>query len=221
MRGRGKPCPFGSYTECLFGYLASGIGLGLAAGLSPGPLLALLVAQTVRYGVREGIKVAAAPVLTDAPIVAATLLLMSQLAEIDRVLGVISVVGGLYVVWLGVESLRTREVVLADESAAPHSIRKAMVINLLNPHVYVFWGTVGAPTVLRASESGSWIPAVAFVAPFYVLLCGSKMLLAVLIHRSRAFLKGAAYRRTLVALGVVLIVFGAWLVRDGVHYLRS
>src|SRR6266550_2327590 len=40
--------------------LASGVLLGLSAGLSPGPMLA----QTLRHGAREGCKIARAPLVT-------------------------------------------------------------------------------------------------------------------------------------------------------------
>ena len=202
----------------MLSYLIAGVTLGFGAGLSPGPLLALLVSQTIRYGLREGLKVAAAPILTDAPIVAGALVAMSRLARLETVLGWISLAGGAYVIWLGIETLRARAVSVGPAAASPHSIRRAMGINFLNPHVYVFWGTVGAPTVLRAAEINV-AAAAGFMTAFYVLLCGSKMVLAVAVHRSRGFLQGAAYRRTLRGLGVVLVGFGVWLIREGAVYL--
>ena len=39
----------------------SGGLFGLAAELSPGPLLVLVIQQTLRYGTSEGLKVAGAP----------------------------------------------------------------------------------------------------------------------------------------------------------------
>jgi threonine/homoserine/homoserine lactone efflux protein len=48
--------------------LASGAFLGLACGLAPGPLLALLLAQTLRHGPREGCKVALAPLVCAAAV---------------------------------------------------------------------------------------------------------------------------------------------------------
>ncbi len=180
--------------------------------------MALLVAQTVRHGLREGLKTALAPILTDAPIVAVTLLILSEITEVGAVLGAISLAGGLYVIWLGIGSFGTRQVDFREMESAPHSIRKAMAINVLNPHVYLFWATVGAPTVLRAAQENPAAPA-AFVTSFYILLCGSKMLLAVLVNRSRALLVGTAYLRTLQALGVVLLIFGAWLIWEGWGYL--
>ncbi len=38
--------------------LTIGIVLGLAAGLAPGPLLALTITQSLKYGIVEGVKVA-------------------------------------------------------------------------------------------------------------------------------------------------------------------
>jgi len=198
----------------LSAYLISGIVLGVAAGLSPGPLLVLLVSQTLRYGQREGVKVALAPVLTDLPIVAASLVAVSRLAEVSGALAVISVAGGLYLVWLGIESLRIREAVVSGRQASPHSVRKAMLVNFLNPHVYLFWAIVGSPLVLEGAEAGLGAPVV-FVATFYACLCGSKALVAVMLGRSRSLLAGAAYLWTIRTLGLALVAFGLWLVATG------
>ena len=47
--------------------LASGAFLGLSCGLAPGPLLALLLAQTLRHGPREGCKIALTPLVSLSP----------------------------------------------------------------------------------------------------------------------------------------------------------
>lgn len=203
----------------LLGFLISGTTLGLAAGLSPGPLMALLVAQTVRYGVREGVKVAFAPILTDAPIVTVTVLVLSRFSQMSAVLGWISMLGGLYVGWLGVECLRAGSFLGTAPEGEPGSIRKAFAVNLLNPHPYAFWATVGGPMVLRAS-TGRLAPAIGFVACFYLLLCGSKVVVAVLIHRAGAFLTGPAYARTVQFIGVALLIFAGLLVGEGFQHLN-
>ena len=41
--------------------LTSGVLLGFSVGLSPGPMLALVLAQTLRHGSREGCKIALTP----------------------------------------------------------------------------------------------------------------------------------------------------------------
>jgi hypothetical protein len=44
--------------------LASGVLLGFSCGLAPGPLLALVLAQTLRHGAREGYKIALTPLVS-------------------------------------------------------------------------------------------------------------------------------------------------------------
>lgn len=203
----------------MLAYLISGITLGTASGLSPGPLLAFLVSQTLRHGPREGVKVAFAPLLTDAPILAAVLIVLSRLSDSRMLLAVISIAGGLYVIWLGIESLRVRSGDLPGCESAPRSLRKAITVNLLNPSVYIFWATVGGPLVVEGSRTGIEAP-VAFLGSFYLCICGSKATIAVLLGRSRGILSGGAYRWIVRALGLALMGFGIWLVADGVVSAR-
>lgn len=67
----------------LIEYLAMGAFLGLAAGTSPGPLLAVTISETLRYGKWEGIKIAVSPLITDLPIILAVLFVLSHLTSSD------------------------------------------------------------------------------------------------------------------------------------------
>src|SRR5512139_1318754 len=84
--------------------LALGVLLGFSAGLSPGPMLALVLAQTLRHGSREGCKIALTPLVTDAPIILVTLLLASKLAQLRPLLGMVSIAGAIFVLYLAWES---------------------------------------------------------------------------------------------------------------------
>lgn len=199
-------------------YLISGLGLGLAAGVSPGPLMALLVSQTLRYGTREGLKVAAAPVLTDAPIVAASVLVLARLARRDQLMGALALIGGAYLLWLAWGSLRFQAAEEQSGEGAPGSVLKALATNLLNPHVYLFWMAAGAQMVVQAwRREPGW--AVAFLAGFYGALVGSKLVLAWLVGRSRAVLYGRGYAWAMRASGALLALVALWLLRDGLRLL--
>ncbi|WP_158842242.1 LysE family transporter [Saccharothrix deserti] len=84
--------------------LGLGLALGLAASISPGPLLVLVVTSALRSGWRAGALTACAPLLSDAVVVAVTLLLLDRLPA--RALGVLGVVGAVFVVWSGVQTVR-------------------------------------------------------------------------------------------------------------------
>jgi threonine/homoserine/homoserine lactone efflux protein len=200
-------------------YLAMGAVLGLAAGLSPGPLLALVLAQSIRFGTREGLKVAAAPLLTDLPIVVlATGLVAVAAGTASWILGAISLAGAVFVAYLGIESIRTTGVQAGRPDEAPRSWARGALVNALSPHPYLFWVAVGAPTLILALDEGP-LAAAAFLAGFYTCLVGSKMLLAVIAGRSGGRLRGGAYRAVMVVLGVLLLLFAVRLAVEGLRLL--
>lgn len=61
-------------------FLSTGTLLGLAAGFSPGPLLVLVISETLRHSVKEGVKVSIAPIITDTPILLVALFVLTQLS---------------------------------------------------------------------------------------------------------------------------------------------
>jgi threonine/homoserine/homoserine lactone efflux protein len=200
-------------------YLATGVVLGLAAGFAPGPLLALILAQSIRFGTREGLKVAAAPLLTDLPIVIlATALVAAAAGTAGGVLGAISLAGAAFVAYLGIESIRTTGVQAGRPDEAPRSWARGALVNALSPHPYIFWVTVGAPILIRAWADGP-LAAAAFLVGFYACLVGAKMLLAVIAGRSGGRLRGGAYRAVMVVLGALLLLFAVRLAGEGLRLL--
>jgi len=200
--------------------LMSGLLLGLAAGVAPGPLLTLVVTQTLRFGTVEGLKVAIAPLITDLPIVLASIFLISRLASSETLLGAISFFGGAYVCYLAWESLRAGPVKLPPEAADPRSWKRGALVNFLNPHPYLFWMTVGGPLVLRAWREDPTSPWL-FILGFYGTLVGSKLAIAAAAGRFRGFLTGGVYRALIRLLGVMLAVFGVLLFWDGIRFFAQ
>jgi len=202
----------------MFAFLSAGLLLGLSAGLSPGPLLALVIAQSARHGFREGMKVAFSPLITDLPIVLVTTVVLARLARSQVALGVISLAGAGFVFYLAYESLRTARLDLADGEAAPRSLRKGATVNALNPHPYLFWLTVGVPTMLKG-WADSRLAAVGFILGFYICLIGSKVIVALLVSRARGWLAGRPYVYLMRGLGCLLLAFALILLRDGLSLL--
>ena len=199
-------------------FLLSGATFGLRAGLSPGPLLTLVISETLRHGIRAGIKVAMAPLLTDLPIVGVTVFLLMRLADVKPLLGSVSLIGAGFLSYLGYESIVFKGVELDAAPVKPKSFQKGVVANLLNPNPYLFWFSIGGPMVIKAVDIRV-MPAVWFVVSFYMMLVGSKVLLAVIIGNSRKFLKSRHYVYTVRALGIVLLAFAATFLRDGLKFM--
>lgn len=189
--------------------LAVGLGLGLSGGLAPGPLHTLIMTTALQRGVAAGSRIAVAPLLTDAPIVALTVLVIGAMP--GRVVRGLAIAGGVFLVYLGVQTIReASDPVLAGEATAAQDYRRGVVANLLNPHPWLFWIAAGAPTLVRFWREGP-PSAVAFIVGFYTLLVGSKIAFAYVVGRGAGMISPAAQRRLVIAGGVLLMGIGVFI----------
>lgn len=190
--------------------VALGLALGLGAGLAPGPLLALMVAATLDRGFAAGARVAIAPLLSDAPIVALCALVLQGLP--DEVLAGLSLAGAVFVAFLAYDALRGAE---ASPSAAAGDLRRGVLVNVLSPHPWLFWITVGGPLLVGAAES-SVATAAGFLAAFYGLLVGCKVAIAAVVAAGRR----DSWRRFVAPVSAALLALAAiGLLADGISRL--
>ena len=185
--------------------LFAGLSIGLAAGLAPGPLQALVFTATLQRGFGAGWRVAAAPLITDAPIIALSVLAVGALPA-GAVAG-LGIAGGVAVAAFGArEIVYARRGVDEDPSAPGADLWRGVIANALSPHPWLFWGLAGAPLLVDAWREAPG-RGVAFVAGFYGTLVGSKVALAALVASGRRRLP-LAWRERLVVVGGVLLVIG-------------
>lgn len=197
-------------------YLLLGLSLGFAAGITPGPLSTLVVTASLRSGLAGGLRVAIAPLITDLPIVVLAVFALSRLP--DWTLPAITAAGGLVVIYMGIEILRSaRTETLAVKTHYAEDVNSELwrgaLVNALNPHPYLFWAAVGAPTLLAGWRQSALYP-VLFLGSFYALLVGSKMAIAWLIGSRAGALSAVWYRRILLACGVAMVALGLLLLKS-------
>jgi threonine/homoserine/homoserine lactone efflux protein len=196
--------------------IIAGITLGLYAGFSPGPLLVLVISQTLKHGFEEGVRVAFAPIISDVPIILISLLFLSLISAYTPILGIISIIGGVYLGYLAYESFKTKGLTKKINLEKPKSLTKGITLNLLNPAPYLFWITIGGPIIIPAYSANPLSP-LWFIIGFYALLIGSKIALAYATGKSRDFLTGKTYIYIMRILGAVLIIFALYFINQGVQ----
>lgn len=200
-------------------YIATGFFLGLT-GLIPGPLLTLVISESLKHGAKEGIKIAASPLITDLPIILFTILIMSRFSNTDHILGFIAFGGSIYLLYLAFESFTFGGISTNTKTRPVNVIKKGIIANLLNPSPYVFWFTIGAPTIIKAFDEGV-ITALLFVVVFYSVLVGSKVTIAVITGKSKNFLSSRYYSYLIKTLGVVLCIFAVYFIKSGILYFST
>ena len=190
--------------------IASGGSLGLAAGLSPGPLMTLLMAETLRGGWPAGLRVSVAPLVTDSVLVTLALLLAAPLPAWG--LSVISMVGGLILVSMGWGTIRSAGAPVREVAAggAPtgNPLGRAIATNLLNAQAFLFWLTIGGPVLTEAFRTSGWKGPVIFMGAFFGVMITINLILAFGISRGRHLLAGPGYKWALRGAGAMLAVLG-------------
>ena len=177
--------------------------------------MTVLVAVSIDRGFHAGLRVAIAPLLTDAPIVALSLLLLKDLPE--AFLGGLTLLGGLFVTYLGLQGVRR-----VDSASPPEEISSTVakdlwhgaIVNFLNPHPWVFWMSVGAPALVSGWRQNP-VDAIGYLAGFYGFIVGSKIALAWLAAKGRHTLRGPWFLRTLRLCGLLLLSLGVLLCYRG------
>ena len=205
--------------ESIWAVFTTGLLLGAPSGLAPGPMLLLIISETLRHGKRAGVKVACIPLLTDAPIVLASGLLFTQITNMNTLLGVISIIGSIFLLHIGIKSLLAANSEYLDYTPRPLLLREIMIANLTNPNPYLFWFTVGAPIMVRSFQH-NLSKGLSFLVSFYLGMVGIKLILAIATGDSRDFLQGFLYRSTMQLLSLMLICFAIYLMLDGITSLR-
>jgi threonine/homoserine/homoserine lactone efflux protein len=107
----------------------------------------------------------------------------------SEVLAALSAAGAVFVAWLAWEALHG-----SSDETATGDLRRAVVVNALSPHPWLFWVTVGGPIVVDAGRTGG----AAFIAAFYAMLVGTKVAIAAVVEAGRRRGTGRVLPRALV-----------------------
>jgi threonine/homoserine/homoserine lactone efflux protein len=198
--------------------LLFGIIFGLAAGLSPGPLITLVVSETLKNGKKEGIEVAISPLISESPIILFVLVILSSVAENSIFMGVISLLGACFLIYLGLSNLRANVKESKDHLGKDNALLRGITTNLLNPNAYMFWLTIGGPRI-QDSAQVHISATILFILGFYTMLVGSKTTIAMVVDKSKSLVKSKYYVYIIRVLGIVLIVFALTLVRDALKFV--
>jgi threonine/homoserine/homoserine lactone efflux protein len=197
-----------------------GVFFGLTAGISPGPLLTLVITETLQHNKTEGIKIAISPLITDIPIIVITYFIFSKFSQFNIVLSLISFLGGIFIAYLGYEAIKSKGLDINVQRLKSDSLKKGVTANFLNPSPYLFWLTIGTPIAFKAYGI-SLVTVILYFLSFYTLLIGSKICIVLIVERSKTLLDNRAYIWAMRILGITLFIFAIFFFYDGIKILSN
>jgi threonine/homoserine/homoserine lactone efflux protein len=200
-----------------FGDLAAAFGVGAALGVFPGPVQVLILSEATRGGFRRGAQVVIGANGTFAVFLLLLAAGLSALEPGPTFLRVVRGAGGAFLVYLGVDGIRSALAAERGEVAeAPRSTMapwlQGVLAVVLNPGGYIFLATTASAMLAGAAEDGG--RAAAF-------LTAGAMLVGVSVVDWGTLALGTGGKRVLGerVLHRIALVLAVILVALGVAYL--
>ena len=191
-------------------YIIQGIGYGFAASAQPGPFQTYLISQSLTRGWKKTLIAALAPLVSDAPIIALCLFVLSQIPIwFQRFL---YIAGGLFILYLAYGAYNAWKnfdlTTPVSESNSKQSVLKAAMMNMLSPGPYLFWSLITGPILLKGWRETP-INGVGFLAGFYVTI--TLGLGAIIFVFGSARQLGPKFNRALLGVSAIaLFIFGLY-----------
>ena len=196
-------------------YFLQGFTLAISAAIMPGPFQAFLLSQAVKNGWKRTLPAALSPLLSDGPILALVLFVLTQTPQ--EFLEVLRIVGGLFILYLGRGAFLTLKkgdtTIKPSLDAGRQSFFKAAILNFLNPNPYIFWSVIAGPIMLSGWRKMPGL-GISFIVGFYLtFVCSLSVLILVfstagrLDPRVNKILNGLA-ALALFAFGLFQIIMG-------------
>jgi len=185
-------------------YIVQGIGYGFAAAVQPGPFQTYLISQTLTKGWKRTLPAALAPLISDGPIIAFCLLVLSQVPLwLQRFL---YVGGGLFALYLAYGAYQAwknfDQNIPYMETETQQSVLKAALINTLNPGPYLFWSLVTGP-ILLAGWRKAPMQGLSFMAGFYLTMILSLVIIILIFGTARQL--GTKVNRVLLGFSAIAL----------------
>jgi threonine/homoserine/homoserine lactone efflux protein len=199
-------------------FLLEAVLISLSGVLAPGPVTTLVVGKGNKSP-HAGALVAVGHGIVEFPLMIGVFYGVGHLLELPNAKAVIALIGGLFLLWIGVDMLRsvTQQTIEAHDSS--HSpVVAGLLLTIGNPYFLVWWATVGAALILRSVRFGL-VGFLAFALAHWSCDFVWDYLLSALSFKGGQVFGRRFQRAVLLVCGGFLIFFGGRFVFDGASTL--
>ncbi len=199
-------------------FLSEAILISLSGVMAPGPITAVVVGKGSESP-WAGALVAIGHGIVEFPLMVAVFFGVGSLVEAPHVRAGIGIIGGLFILWMGIGMLRSmRQEAIERRKDSRSPVVAGILFSIGNPYFLVWWVTVGAALILRSAEFGV-LGFIAFAVGHWLCDLLWDWFLSVLSFKGGQFF-GNRFQQVVFALSsVLLLFFGGRLVIDAVNEL--
>jgi threonine/homoserine/homoserine lactone efflux protein len=201
--------------------------LALSGALMPGPLFTITISESARSGFKAGPLLMTGHAILELLLVIAIIKGLGTYLQLPPVLGVIALLGGILLLYLGTDMVRSAGTLSLhndSQDLSPrhrkHPITLGILASLSNPYWTLWWATIGLGYLATAMKFG-YTGVAAFFLGHIAADFAWYSLLSLGMSRGKAFLQDAGYRRLIRVCGVFLFCFGGWFLFSARKFLFS
>lgn len=208
-----------SSPAALIGLFVTAFVVGLSGAMAPGPLLAFTLSESSRRGPCTGPLTILGHALLEATLVVGVTFGLAGFLQREAVAVTVSVVGGAFMVWMGLDMARAAPR-LALDPAAPsppsrlHPVAAGALVSLANPYWTLWWATIGLSYVLAGLAFGAFGVCVFFAGHILSDLAWYSAV-SFAAWKGVRILSPRVYRRLIALCGLAMAAFGAAFVGSG------
>ncbi len=155
--------------------LLAGILIGLSLAVPPGPVNAIIAAESARKSCIEGIKVGLGAMTADATFLVITLIGVAVLLTGQTVKIVVSLAGGILLAYMAIKILKgyNRPIRESGKEDVRNHYLTGVIVGITNPASILWWATAGAALIANFNApgiAGFFIGIFIWVASFSITL---------------------------------------------------
>lgn len=202
--------------------------VGFSGTLMPGPLLTVTISRSAQRGFWQGPLLILGHAIAELALVLALTAGLSRLLKRKAVAGLIGLLGGAFLLWMGLDITRsawwgTVSLSLAGAGRSGAQVGPVVagaLVSVSNPYWVLWWATVGVSYVALALRQGP-LGLGSFYIGHILADLSWYSLVAFVITAGRSLLSQPVYRCILLICGFFLIALSIYFIYSGINFLRG
>jgi threonine/homoserine/homoserine lactone efflux protein len=207
--------------EGLPAFLLKTIIISLSGVMAPGAVTAATIAQGTRNR-WAGTLISLGHGIVEIPLIFLLMLGLGLIFKMDPVKIIIGILGGGFLLWMGIDMLRQPSSPNADTPETTFnkgSITTGIVLSATNPYFLFWWATVGLNLAIGAKELGI-IALILFAIVHWscdLIWLSTLSIAAFVTHRGVGLFGQKMQRGILLFCGIALLFFGGKFIWDALN----
>jgi len=196
--------------------LLSVVVISFSGVMMPGPVFAVTLAKSYKSPF-AGSLIAVGHAVVEVPLILLIYFGFARFFENSTVQLVLSVVGGVMIILLGVAMFRARaEVVQKGKDLPYNAVTAGIITSGLNPYFLLWWATIGSLLIMRFTQFGM-VGLVVFIVVHWLCDLAWLSFVSVVVNRTQSLWSQKFQEGVFIGCSMLLAGFGAWFLVSGLQ----